>query len=105
MVIHLSSDSLVTRCPGKGRKSFLEMRVQVLCVHNLFLERIEGDGELPGTQIHFSKLEASDRGYDVFTRNWQPGMLKEKDYRALDSVFLFVAAFIYRGKIHERELY
>lgn len=103
-VKYLFSESPVTIGPVTGRKPFLKIRAGVLRACNLLLKTFEGDRKLLGIRIHFSKVEASDRGDNLLARNGLRGMLEGKDYRALNRVFPLVAAFIDRITKHEKAL-
>lgn len=70
--------------------------MRVLPGHNLLLETIKSDGELPGIRIHLSMVGALDRKDGRLTRNRIRGMQEGKIHRALDIVFAFSAALIDR---------
>lgn len=60
------------------------------------LSAIEQNFRAPGLHVDFSKYGDSTQLNGLFTKDGLRGMLEGKDYRSVDMVFPFVAAFIYR---------
>lgn len=99
---YLSSDRLMTGGGEKGRKPFVKVRTRILRGCNALLATIEREGEVPGVRIDFGKVCGTSGLDGIFTKNGLKGMLEGRDYKGLDKVFPFVAAFIDRCTGHER---
>lgn len=80
----------------KGRVKFCSKRVPVLRACNSLLRAMQDDCTTRSIHIDFSTKEASSALNGIFLQTGIRGMLEGKDYRNLDYVFPFVAAFVDR---------
>lgn len=85
----------------KREKAFFKSRARSLCGCILFLERIEGDGDLPCIRTQFLRIERSVGWDSLLMQNRLRIQLERNDYRALDTVFLLSAAFVLQSSRHE----
>ena len=69
-------------------------KTSILSGCNTLLRAIERDSGVSGLHVDFSGKDASSRLNGIFLQTGLRGMLEGKDYRRLDTVFPFVAAFI-----------
>lgn len=69
MITYLSPNKCVPEDLVKNTKSFTKFQGHVPRVCNTLLESIENCLELPGSPIHFLKVEASPVGDGLFKRN------------------------------------
>lgn len=66
------------------------------------LSAIKSNQDLPGVRTDFSKDEVSNGWHGIFSGTGLCVLLEEKDYRALEKVFIFIAAFVDRSAEHYR---
>lgn len=57
---------------------------------------------MPGVRIDFGKVCGTSGLDGILTKNGLNGMLEGRDYKGLDKVFPFIAAFLDRCTGHER---
>lgn len=69
-------------------------KTAILSGCNTLLRAIERDSGVSGLHVDFSGKDASSCLNGIFLQTGLRGMLEGKDYRRLDTVFPFVAAFI-----------
>lgn len=102
MVSYLSSDKITTGGAQRGGESSVKFRARILQGYNLFLKVIEGNEELLGSLINFSKCGAPSRCDGIATGAGLRGMFDKNGYRSLDRVLPFVAACIDRSTDYKK---
>lgn len=95
---YLASPNLIIHCSDKKRhgKTFRSCRTALLRACNALLAAIENQFGAPGFHVDFSTKEKSQQLNGLFLNNTIRGMLEGKDFKCLDMVFPFVAAYIDR---------
>lgn len=79
---------------GKATTSIRSKKIPLLAACNTLLRLIERDSGIAQLHVDFSTKDMSSALNGIFLQTGLRGMLEGKDYRALDHVFPFVAAFI-----------
>ena len=104
MVQMLNSNSMFTNPNDnrRGQKRYSSMKTAILRGCNSLLAAIQNQYPLSGVNVDFSKKEASTSLNGLFTADGLKGMLEAKEYRAIDYVFPFVAAFVDRALGNEK---
>lgn len=92
----LGSEKLVINGVERKGRTFKTSRTAILRACNEMLKRIDIQSPVPGSVVDFSSKDSSNALNGLFTSDGVCGMLEAKNYRHVDYVFPFVAAFIDR---------
>ena len=89
---YLISDRII---PINNRmRKMSSLRSSILRGCNTILRFFQSHSFMPGTRIDFSKKDCSSQLNGIYTSTGLRGMLEGKDYKALDTVFPFVFAYV-----------
>ena len=80
----------------KGESKICSHKTAILRACNSLLRAVQMDSSTTSMKVDFSTKETSSRLNGIFLETGVRGMLEGKDYRTLDYVFPFVAAFVDR---------
>ena len=92
----LGSEQIFVNNGKMKGKTLKQLRMAILKACNEMLKRIEMESYVPGCHVDFSSKDGSNALNGLFTNEGICGMLEAKNYREVDYVFPFVAAFIDR---------
>lgn len=92
----LSSDVLKIKGPERKGRTYKTCRTAILRCCNEMLKRIQEESYVQGLNVDFSSGDSCNALNGLFTRDGICGMLEAKNYRQVDQVFPFIAAFIDR---------